>query len=104
MRSEVLEILQCPNCRRSDWRLKSLKQDGREIRQGSVVCLVLPQCLSHKQRNSGSSGWVPFPDNHRSKISAVNKWRTGQLCPTDRTVAARAVAGLPLSLSARKMK
>ncbi|MDP2806536.1 MAG: Trm112 family protein, partial [bacterium] len=38
MRPELLEILQCPNCRQSRWQLKSLKEDSREIRQGSVSC------------------------------------------------------------------
>ncbi|MDO9391025.1 MAG: methyltransferase domain-containing protein [bacterium] len=85
MRRQLLEILQCPSCRQSDWQLELLKEDGREIRQGSVVCLA---CRNIYPINNGildclvgSHPWIASAQRsyHRSKFSTANKWSPGQL-------------------------
>ncbi|MDO9027146.1 MAG: methyltransferase domain-containing protein [bacterium] len=85
MRRQLLEILQCPSCRQSDWQLQSLKEDGREIRQGSVVCLA---CRNSYPINNGildclvgSHPWITSAQRsyRRSKVSTANKWSPGQL-------------------------
>ena len=85
MRPELLEILQCPNCRQSDWRLKSLEEDSREIRQGVLTCAG---CQKKYPINNGildclvtSHSWITSARRsyHRSKISTTRKWGPGQL-------------------------
>ncbi|MBI5804734.1 methyltransferase domain-containing protein [candidate division TA06 bacterium] len=85
MRRQLLEILQCPSCRKSDWRLESLKEDGREIRRGSVVCLV---CRNIYPINNGildclvrSHPWIESAQRsyRRSKVSTADKWSREQL-------------------------
>ena len=88
MRRQLLEILQCPSCRQSDWQLESLKEDGREIRQGSLSCLACRNIYSinHGILDClvGSHPWITSAQRsyRRSKVSTANnanKWSPGQL-------------------------
>jgi uncharacterized protein YbaR (Trm112 family)/SAM-dependent methyltransferase len=85
MRKELLEILECPGCRQSNWRLRSLKQDSREIRAGNLTC---QGCLNVYPINDGildclvtSHPWIESARRsyRRSKASMTEKWNPGQL-------------------------
>lgn len=85
MRRQLLEILQCPSCCQSDWQLHSLREDGREIRQGSVVCLACRNVypINHGILDClvGPHPWITSAQRSycRSKVSTANKWSPGQL-------------------------
>lgn len=85
MRPELLQILQCPGCLQSRWKLESFKKDSREIRQGRLNCLgcsnIYPidrgilDCLiaRHPWIESAQRSYL------RSKVSTDRKWGPGQL-------------------------
>ena len=85
MHPELLEILECPGCRQSNWRLRSLKEDSREIRRGSLTCAG---CQSIYPINNGildclitGHPWIESARRsyRRSKISTAQKWSPEQL-------------------------
>ena len=85
MRRELLKILQCPNCRQSDWRLKSLEEDSREIRRGNLTCAW---CQNKYPINKGildclvaSHPWIESAQRsyRRSKASTAKEWSPEQL-------------------------
>ncbi|MBI4726214.1 methyltransferase domain-containing protein [candidate division TA06 bacterium] len=85
MRPELLEILQCPGCRQSNWRLKSLKEDNREIRRGALTCAG---CQSIYSINNGildclvgGHPWIESAQRsyRRSKTTTAQKWSPEQL-------------------------
>lgn len=85
MRRQLLEILQCPSCSQSDWRLKSLMEDDREVRWGSLICQacrhVFPINNGILDCLVGSHPWIESARRsyNRSKFSTANKWSPGQL-------------------------
>jgi ubiquinone/menaquinone biosynthesis C-methylase UbiE/uncharacterized protein YbaR (Trm112 family) len=85
MRRELMEILQCPGCGQSRWRLSPLEEDGREIRRGTLTCLG---CHRNYPIDRGildclitGHPWVVSARRsyHRAKVSSAKKWRPEQL-------------------------
>lgn len=85
MRRQLLEILQCPSCSQSDWRLESLMENDREVRRGSVVCQacrhVFPINNGILDCLVGAHPWIESARRsyQRSKFSTANKWSPEQL-------------------------
>lgn len=85
MRPELLQILQCPGCLQSKWKLESFKKDSWEVRQGRLRCLgcrnIYPidngilDCLTARHP------WVESAQRsyRQSKVSNAQKWSPGQL-------------------------